>query len=175
MEERPCLQIPSVLVYIQWLTGVKQMIDDEFDLYLWHQCPVNGRSNNGWLRNMFFNLTQQIIRQDLGHWLLYVAARPDHRPQLISFSYYAKFVFEKDNSTGFKHVDLNIDAFLGTGRGGNAIQGSVSLDDESEEAGCTQLVKGFHRHIMRTKRDDEDGSGSSGTIPSCRPDCPLRV
>lgn len=149
------LTIPDVFSWLEngiWIDdiyepGVKQMVDEEFDLYLWHQRPVNGRSNNGWLRNMFFSITQQIIRQDLAHWLLYVATRPGHHPQLISYPYYAKFVFEKDNSTGFRHIDLNIDAFLATGRGGNAIQGSVSLDNESEEAGCTQLVKGFHRHI----------------------------
>ncbi|MCJ1464250.1 hypothetical protein MMC07_002863 [Pseudocyphellaria aurata] len=92
-------------------------------------------------------ITQQVMRQDLGHWLAYVAARPDHSPTLISFPYYAKYVFEKDAGSAFRHIDLNIEQFLATKRGANAIQGSVSLDDESEEAGCTELVKGFHNHI----------------------------
>ena len=94
-----------------------------------------------------YSITQQIMRQDLGHWLLYVATRPDYHPILISYPYYAKYVFEKDSGTAFRHIDLNIDQFLATGRGANAIQGSVSLDNESAEAGCTELIKGFHNNI----------------------------
>ena len=42
---------------------------------------------------------------------------------------------------------MNIDKYLGTGRGANIIQGSVSLDDETIEGGCTEIVPGFHRNI----------------------------
>ena len=59
-------------------SGVKNLIDDEFAMYLYHQYRIGGQSNLGWLRNMLYGVTQQIIRQDLGHWLAYVAARPDH-------------------------------------------------------------------------------------------------
>lgn len=96
---------------------------------------------------MFFGVTQQVVWQDLGHWLPYVAARIDHNSTLISYLYCAKYVFEKDSGTSFRHIDLNLDKFVATGRGGNAVRGSVSLDDKSAEAGCAELVKRFHRHI----------------------------
>ena len=127
--------------------GVKHLIDHEWSMYLHHQRLINNESNLGWLRNMLYGVTQQVMHQDLGHWLAYVAEHPDHNPTLVSSPYYAKYVFEKDAGSAFRHIDLNIDQFLATGRGANAIQGSVSLDNESAEAGCTELVKGFHRHI----------------------------
>lgn len=84
-----------------------------------------------------------------GPWaLVSLRGRPArHNLLLISYLYYAKYVFEKESGTLFSRVDLNFDKFLATGRGGNAVQGSVSLDDESAEAGCTELVKGFHKHV----------------------------
>lgn len=33
---------------------------------------------------MLFSVTQQVVSQDLRHWMIYVAARPEHNPQLIS-------------------------------------------------------------------------------------------
>lgn len=52
---------------------MKATIDEEFDIYLWHQFLINGNSNIAWLRNMFFRITQKIIHQDLRQGLLYVA------------------------------------------------------------------------------------------------------
>lgn len=139
--------------------GIQDLIEDEFNMYLHHQRRINNNSNNGWLRTMFHDLTQQVVCQDLGHWMLYVAARPDHNYCLILYPYYAKYAQNYDG-TLFRHIDLNIDAFLKNGRGGNAIQGSVSLDHESDKTGCTEVVRGFHRNIRdwwvevhkRTKR-----------------------
>lgn len=130
-----------------WEGGVGELMDQEFLMYEHHQGTINGKANHGWLRNMFYGVTQQVMRQDLGHWMLYVAARPDGRHQLISYPYYAKFVQAADSGTAFRHIDLNIEQFCATGRGGSAIQGSVSLDDESAEAGCTELVPGIHRRL----------------------------
>ena len=52
-----------------------------------------------------------------------------------------------DDSTYFRHIDMNIPEFLTTGRGGSIIQGSVSLNDESTETGCTELVPGMHLNL----------------------------
>lgn len=70
------------------------------------------------MRNMFFGVTQQIMRMDLGHWSIYVAARADHNPRLVSYPYYAKYVFEKDTGTAFRHIDLNLDELVASGWGG---------------------------------------------------------
>lgn len=35
--------------------GIKKEIDNEFDMYLYHQRESNGTSNKGWLRMMFFS------------------------------------------------------------------------------------------------------------------------
>lgn len=115
-------------------------------MYFFHQREVNGESNRGWLRIMYYGLTQQIIRQDVGNWLLYAALRPDQNLKLVSYPYHAKYT-KKGDSTAFCHIDLNIPQYLSTGREGNIIQSSVSLDDETVESGCTELIPGFHRHI----------------------------
>ena len=81
--------------------GVQGLIDHEWSMYLHHQHRISNASNLGWLRNTLYSITQQIMRQDLGHWFLYVATRPDHNPILISYPYYAKYVFEKDSRTAF--------------------------------------------------------------------------
>lgn len=106
-EDQGTLTIPDMFSWLEYGVtvdgrhepGVRALIDDELLMYLHHQRPINGVSNHGWLRNMFFGVTQQIARQDPGHWLAYVAARPDHRPQLVSYQYYVKYVFEKDSGT----------------------------------------------------------------------------
>ena len=51
--------------------GVGGLIAEEFDLYIYHQRERNGAPNKGWLRTMFFSLTQQVNRQDLEYWALY--------------------------------------------------------------------------------------------------------
>ena len=125
--------------------GVGGLIDDEFDMYLHHQTEKNGMPNRGWLRTMFYSLTQQVIRQDPVYWALYACLRPDGNVRLISYPYYAKYATDGD-STYFRHIDMNVKDYLESGRGGNIIQGSVSLDDESVN-GCTEIVPGFQRHI----------------------------
>ena len=48
---------------------------------------------------------------------------------------------------------MNVPQFLDTGRGGNIIQGSVSLDDETAAGGCTEIVPGFY-HYLRAWWED---------------------
>ena len=79
------------------------------------------------------------------YYSLYVVLQQDHNSQLISYPYYAKYVVEKDKKK-FRHIDINVRQFLETGRGGNTIQGSVSMDPESDLC-CTEIVPGFHRNI----------------------------
>ena len=114
-------------------------------------------SNKGWLRTMFYSLTQQIVRQDLGYWIVYAALRPDRNHRLVAYPYYAKYALPGDKTT-FRHIDLNVNKYLESSRGGEIIQGSVSFDDEDEK-GCTELVLGFHKQIGRwwsgvRERDD---------------------
>ena len=128
-------------------SGIGEMIDEEFDMYLHHQRDRNGKPNYGWLRVMFYSLTQQLIRQDIMYWMLYACLRPDRNVRLISYPYYTKYAIEGDN-TYFRHIDMNIPRYLADGHGGNIIQGSVSLDDESEKA-CTMIVPEFHHKILQ--------------------------
>ncbi len=44
---------------------IKNLIKEEFNLYLHHQCEQNEQLNKDWLRTMYFSLTQQIIHQNL--------------------------------------------------------------------------------------------------------------
>ena len=128
-------------------TGIGDLILEEFDIYQWHQRERNGQSNRGWLRTMYYSLTQQLIRQDIEYWALYACLRPDRNIRLVAYPYYAKYTREGD-PTIFRHIDINVPKYLDNGHGGNIIQGSVSLDDETAE-GCTKIVPGFHLHIAQ--------------------------
>jgi hypothetical protein len=117
----------------------------EFDMYQHHLRKINGKSNYGWLRNMFYSTGQQLMRQDPLYYMLYAALRPDKAWRLVTYPYYAKFAQPGDN-TYFRHLDLNIPTLLSQDRGCNMIQGSVSLDDESEES-CTVIVPGMQKKL----------------------------
>ncbi|MCJ1463694.1 hypothetical protein MMC07_002303 [Pseudocyphellaria aurata] len=58
-----------------------------------------------------------------------------------------KYVGHDDHNTAFRHIDISIPRYLESGRGKNMIQGSVSLDDETAEDGCTILVRCFYKNI----------------------------
>jgi hypothetical protein len=70
-----------------------------------------------------------------------VALRGDHHWRLISYSYYVKYATR--SGTFFRHIDLNITQYLINGRGGNMIQGTVSLDDEQDDC-CTEIILGMN-------------------------------
>ena len=80
-------------------------------------------------------------------YVLTVAARGDNNWRLISVPYYVKDAQEGE-STQFHHLDLNMKNYIEHGWGLNAIQGSLSLDDENDN-GCTVIVKGFHKYISQ--------------------------
>jgi hypothetical protein len=42
---------------------VRQQMWDEFNLYRFHHRNPSGRARMGWLRNMFYSLTQQMLRR----------------------------------------------------------------------------------------------------------------
>ena len=102
---------------------------------------------------MYHGLIQQLIRADPTYYILYVCLRPDRNRRLTSYPYYAKYD-KRRNYTFYRHLDMNVREYLNTGRGGNVIQGSVSLDEESE-TGCTVLVPGFHHAISNCWADVE--------------------
>ncbi|KAH0563233.1 hypothetical protein GP486_002201 [Trichoglossum hirsutum] len=122
------------------------LIEEEFDVYKYHlRNAIHGNDHRGWMRHMFYSLIQQLIRQDPAYWAILAAARPDKCWRLISYPYYTKDTTPGDN-TGFMHFDINVEEFLETGRGGNVVQGSVSLDDE-DNRNATILRPGFQRQL----------------------------
>lgn len=128
------------------IKSVLQLIHIEFDLYDYHYTPAISRPRMGWNRSMFQSLTQQLTRQDVCYYAAYVAVRPDHAWRLISFPYYTKSAYPSED-TSFIHIDLNIGDFLETGRGGNAVQGSVSFTDEDED-NCSVVLPKIHHHLQ---------------------------
>ena len=90
---------------------------------------------------------QQLVRQDPVYYALIATAWPDKNTWLICYPYYVKYQVEGE-STGFAHLDINVDKFMKTGWGKNIIQGSLSLDNENEHS-CTLLVPGFYYHIHK--------------------------
>lgn len=139
--------IPDFFKYL-FADEMTPRIESEYDAYRYHtQLDFHGKARNGWTRTMFYSLIQQLVRQDPGYYAIMAAARPDRNWRLISYPYYTKDTVVGE-STGFKHLDLNVPALLETGRGANIIQTTLSLDDEDED-GCTILVPGFHRCIRQ--------------------------
>lgn len=129
----------------QPVTSLMQLMHLEFDMYDYHYTPAISKPRLGWSRNMFQSLTQQLVRQDVCYYAAYVAIRPDHAWRLMAFPYYTKSAYPGE-ATGFTHIDLNIGDFLATGRGGNAVQGSVSFTDEDSE-NCTIVLRKMHLHL----------------------------
>ena len=125
---------------------ILDVVLEEFEMYHAHLRLINQKPNYGWLRNMYYSLGQQAMRQDPQYFAIYCALRPDQNTNLVSYPYYAKYAHEGDN-TFFRHIDVNVKELATSGRGANMIQGSVSLDDEREDD-CTMILPGMHRHIQ---------------------------
>jgi hypothetical protein len=140
---------------------IGDIIMDEFEMYRHHLRMINGKSNYGWLRSMFYSIGQQLMRQDLVYYTLKAALRPDRQWRLVTYPYYAKYAVPGDN-TYFRHLDLNIPALLASSRGCNMIQGSVSLDEEDEES-CTVIIPGMQHKLQewweRCKARGQDTDG----------------
>lgn len=121
--------------------GIWPLIEEEFAMYEFHL--KQGIKRLGWQRNMWFSLIQQLTRMDPAYYMVYVFFRPDHAYRLISYPYYAKNTLPGE-STKFRHIDINIRDYVDTGRGGNILQGSVSLTDEDDQ-NCTEVLAGMHK------------------------------
>jgi hypothetical protein len=159
-----CFEWWSTVTYsgpLEHLRGktIKDVIDEEFDMYLAHLRKINNKENYGWLRNMLHSLGQQVMRQDPFYYILYCALRPDRNTNLVSYPYYAKYARPGD-STAFRHIDLNIKQLAQSRRGASMIQGTVSLDNE-EEDDCTIILPGMHHHIDEWAKRIEDRGLSS--------------
>jgi hypothetical protein len=140
------LLIPNLLSYIREDRKLYEMIGQEFDMYEHHFQPHTTKPKMGFLRNMFFSLTQQLVRQDPAWYALNAACRPSHDWRLISYPYVAKKVVPGER-TGFAHTDVNIAKWVEDGHGANQLTSSVSLDQE-KPTDCTEIVPGFHHHAV---------------------------
>jgi hypothetical protein len=56
-----------------------RLVEEEFNLYGYHRrnSTEDGDEPRGWMRHMFYSLTQQLVRQDPVYWAMVAAARPD--------------------------------------------------------------------------------------------------
>jgi hypothetical protein len=127
----------------RWVTEDKELmgiITEAYDMYEYHTRRIDGNSNLGWCRVMYHSIVQQLVRGDPEYWLQYAMLREE--TNLISYPYYTKYTRPGD-ATAFRHIDLNIAKVVTTGLGVDAIQGSVSWDDEDED-NCTEMFEGFH-------------------------------
>jgi len=91
---------------------------------------------------MYHSLPQQVMRQSIEYWLRYLSLRPDRRFWLISYPYYGKLT-RKGDRIEFSHIDINIKRYLEEGRGASAIQGSLTLQGESND-NCTWIIRGMN-------------------------------
>ncbi|KAI9777789.1 MAG: hypothetical protein M1839_008584 [Geoglossum umbratile] len=155
--------IPGLFSFLAQLTPE---IDIEFDLYRHHHRSLPGRSRLGWLRNMFYSITQQTVRQDPIWYAISAAARPDKNWRLVTYPYITKDTDPGEN-TGFLHLDLNTTQYVKDGSGGNLLSSSIAIDDEQPD-GCTIVVPGFHHQIHEWhKRLIDRGEDTAGFTTNC--------
>ena len=121
------------------------LVHQEFEMYDYHLRRTTNKPQLGWGRTQYFSVIQQVVRQCPAYYLSYVILRPDHCKRFISYPYYVKNQKPGD-STGFRHIDVNIPRLVNEGRGQNLIQGSVSFDDEKPDD-CTELLLGAHKFL----------------------------
>jgi hypothetical protein len=132
---------------------------EEIDMYMFHYRRDAGNAGSlRWLCDCYYSGAQQLMRQDPEYYRLYVGLRPDYHWHLISYPYYMKMVIgDYRERTFFRHIDINITQALHDGRSINMIQGSVSLDDETDDS-CTQILMpthpdGKHFHLKETLKE----------------------
>ena len=167
MREEASSKYPTEILDYLFPTTLADLFKLEFDCYLWHQRRVNDKDNLGWLRNCWYSLAQDVVRQDPFYYFLYVILREDNAYKLISYPYYCKYTQPSDK-TSFRHIDINIPKLLAEQRGKYQIQGSLSLDDESD-SDCTIVVKGFHKdEIIRTWYNRWQDKISNGYVHNMR-------
>jgi hypothetical protein len=149
------LILPGVFDHLR---QVQAEIHCEFDMYAFHLGEQSNLPTMGWMRNMYHSGAQQLVCQDPSLWALTAAARPDKHWRLIAYPYNTKNA-APGQKTGFKHLDLDLKRHQNEGLGKNMVQSSVSLTDENEK-GCTQVVRGFHKHFQEWVQTKEDAINS---------------
>jgi hypothetical protein len=75
---------------------ILEVILEEFEIYHAHLRLINKKSNYGWLRNMYYSLGQQVMRQDPKYFAIYCRIRmptscrtlitPNPRTRVITLS-----------------------------------------------------------------------------------------
>lgn len=147
-EEHGTINVPGIFDFLLKDPEISRYIDEEFEMYR-HHWYLRGASGPklGWLRNMWYSIIQQAVRQNPVYYTLLASVRPDRNHWLISYPYYVKDTTPGEK-TGFRHLDLNVRQCVESGRGRNIVQGALALDNENEE-NCTVVVKGFHRKMSQ--------------------------
>lgn len=54
---------------------ILEVILEEFEIYHAHLRLINKKSNYGWLRNIYYSLGQQVMRQDPKYFAIYCRIR----------------------------------------------------------------------------------------------------
>ncbi len=125
--------------------NIEKIVLKEFEMYKHHLRRINQRENNDWLRNMFYFIDQQLMRQNSLYYWWYVRLRFDKCWKLISYFYYEKYVMKKDNIF-FRHIDQNISQLISFERDVNMIQNILSLNDENI-SNCIVILFDMHHHL----------------------------
>jgi hypothetical protein len=125
--------------------SIEKIVLKEFEMYKHHLRRINQRENNDWLRNMFYFIDQQLMRQNSLYYRWYVRLRSDKCWKLINYSYYEKYVMKKDNIF-FRHIDQNISQLISFERDVNMIQDILSLNDEDIN-NCIIILSEMHHHL----------------------------
>jgi hypothetical protein len=90
---------------------VTNMVFTKFNMYRYHFRKINKKKNYGWLRNIFYNISQQLMRQNPVYYAYYITFRQDGAWRLVSYSYYVKYAL-LGNNTFFRYIDINIPRFF---------------------------------------------------------------
>jgi hypothetical protein len=125
--------------------NIEKIVLKEFEMYKHHLRRINQRENNDWLRNMFYFINQQLMRQNSLYYRWYVRLRSDKCWKLINYLYYEKYVMKK-NSIFFRHIDQNISQLISFERDVNMIQDILSLNDENIN-NCIVILFEMHHHL----------------------------
>ncbi len=125
--------------------NIEEIVLKEFDMYKHHLRQINQRDNNDWLRNMFFFIDQQLMRQNSLYYRLYVELRLNKSWRFVNYSYYEKYVINDDNIF-FRHINQNISQLIFFDRDVNMIQEILFLNDEDLN-NCTQIFLSMHNHL----------------------------
>ncbi len=92
-----------------------------------------------------YTMIQQLVRQNFLYYAITVALRPDHETDLLAFPYFMKCT-SKNYSASVKHVNLNVNDLLLSGRGQRRIQGTAVFADESI-GNEDELILGLHHRM----------------------------